>query len=381
MKNNHLVIVSIAIGLSSVSFAQNTWDGSSISTITTNGSVGIGASPGTYRLNLSNSVTANGISQNTTSAISGNQYGIANNLTTSNTTGSKYGLYNTITNSSGSASYGVYSLNTANGTGTKYGIYSNVSGSGAGIGYGIYSTVVGQSSTKYSIYSTVANTGTASSTTDATSFGVYSIATGADTRAGYFRGDLEMNQGNTIYASANGSKTMFFNHAGTGDNTLSIVFNQTSNQYDWAWSKSLLLTRGGEMIKRFDNGIDKVFSINRFDLNQDVFRIYGDGKVYATEVNVRLASSFPDYVFKSDYRLMPLDEVNSYIRSNGHLPNVPAASEVEKEGINVGQMTTVLVEKVEELTLYLLEQQSLIKQQQLEIEQLKADLKKISDNK
>lgn len=376
-KINHLILVCIAVCLSTVSFAQNTWDGSSISTITTNGSVGIGASPGVYRLNVNNSLTGSGISQNTTSAVNGAQYGIANNLNTSNTSGSKYGLYNTLLNNSSSASYSIYSQNTVNGTGSKYGVYSNVSGAGAGIGYGIYSTIVGQSVTKYSIYSTVSNGGTSASSMDATAFGLYSIASGADVRAGYFRGDVEVNQGNTIYSSANGNKTMFFENAGANDYRTTIVFNQTNNQYDWGWGKALELNRAGEMIKKID-GTGKVFSINRSDLTQDVFRVYGDGKVFATEVNVMLSSAFPDYVFKSDYKLMPLSDVGSYIKLNGHLPNVPAAAEIEKEGINVGQMTTMLVEKVEELTLYLLEQQSLIKQQQIEIEELKSELKKIN---
>lgn len=367
----------IALCLNFISFAQNTWDGSSTSTITSNGSIGIGSSPGVFRLNLSNSVTSSGISQSTTSAINGTQYGIANNLNTTNTSGAKYGFYNTLTNYSSTSSFGMYSTNVAHGTGSKYGIYSNVTGSGSGAGYGIYSTISGSSTTRYSIYSSVTNSGTNNSSTDATVFGLFSSALGADSRAGYFRGDLEMNQGNTIYSSANGSKTMLFNHNSAGDNVLSFVFNQTNNQYDWGWSKSLQLNRAGEMIKRID-GAGKVFSINRFDLSQDVFRVYGDGKVFATEVNVMLASAFPDYVFKSDYKLMPLNEVDSYIKSNGHLPNVPSASEVEKTGINVGEMTTTLVEKVEELTLYLIEQQTLIKQQQVEIEALKSELKKIA---
>ncbi|WP_341903694.1 hypothetical protein [Fluviicola taffensis] len=376
-KINHLITACVAVCLSNVSFAQNTWDGGTTSTITTNGSVGIGASPGVYRLNVTNASTASGISQSTTSAISGNQYGISNNLNNTNTSGTKYGLYNTVTNYSSGSSYGIYSTNVAQGTGQKYGIYSNVSGGGNGVGYGIYSSISGTSTVRYSIYSSVTNSGTRTSSTDATVFGFFSSALGGDSRSGYFRGDLEVNQGNTIHSSSNGNKTMFFESDVANDYRTAIVFNQTSNQYDWAWGKALELNRAGEMIKKID-GTGKVFSINRSDLSQDVFRIYGDGRVFSTELNVKLASAFPDYVFKSDYQLMPLNEVSDYIKSNGHLPNVPAAAEVEKEGINVGEMTTVLVEKVEELTLYLIEQQSFIKQQQVEIEKLKLELKKIT---
>lgn len=377
-KINHLMVACFAVGLNSMSFAQNTWDGSSTPTITTNGSIGIGTTPSSaYRFMINNTTTGSGIYQTTNLGLNGSQYGIYNFLNTGTGAGTKYGVFNSTVTSTSSNTYGTYSVTSVGGTGTKYGISANVNGSGTGIGYGVYSSVSGSASVKYGFYSTVSNTGANNSSTDATAFGVYSIGTGADSRAGYFRGDVEVNQGSTIYSSSNGSKTLFFNHNTAGDNIMSIAFNQTNNQYDWGWSKSLQLNRAGEMIKRFD-GTGKVFSVFRFDLNQDVFRVYGDGKVFATEVNVLLASNFPDYVFKSDYKLMPLAEVGSYIKSNGHLPNVPAAAEVEKEGLNVGQMTTVLVEKVEELTLYLLEQQTLIKQQQVEIEALKTELQKIN---
>ena len=80
-----------------------------------------------------------------------------------------------------------------------------------------------------------------------------------------------------------------------------------------------------------------------------------DGKVICEELKVKNSEAWPDYVFQDDYELMPLPEVAAYIQANNHLPNVPSASEVEKEGIAVGEMNRKLLEKVEELTLYLLE--------------------------
>jgi hypothetical protein len=80
-----------------------------------------------------------------------------------------------------------------------------------------------------------------------------------------------------------------------------------------------------------------------------------NGTIRAKEVKVE-AGPWPDYVFTPAYRLSPLTEVKSYIDKNGHLPEMPAAAEVAKEGIALGEMNKKLLQKVEELTLYLIEE-------------------------
>jgi hypothetical protein len=60
----------------------------------------------------------------------------------------------------------------------------------------------------------------------------------------------------------------------------------------------------------------------------------------------------PDYVFKSDYKLASLKDVKAYIEKNHHLPEMPSAKTITKQGLNLGQMNTLLLKKVEELTLY-----------------------------
>jgi hypothetical protein len=65
---------------------------------------------------------------------------------------------------------------------------------------------------------------------------------------------------------------------------------------------------------------------------------------------------FPDYVFHTNYRLRPLSEVEQYIKQYGHLPEVPTAEEVEKNGLDVGDNQITLLKKIEELTLYVIEQ-------------------------
>nr|WP_299073826.1 tail fiber protein [uncultured Allomuricauda sp.] len=79
------------------------------------------------------------------------------------------------------------------------------------------------------------------------------------------------------------------------------------------------------------------------------------GDIHAEEVKVDLSVPGPDYVFKKDYDLKPLEEVQNYIKAHGHLPNIPSAPEMEKNGIQLGEMNMKLLEKIEELTLYVIE--------------------------
>jgi len=79
------------------------------------------------------------------------------------------------------------------------------------------------------------------------------------------------------------------------------------------------------------------------------------GNAIAESMTVDLQANWPDYTFKKDYRLMPLTDLKVYIDKNQHLPEVPTAEQVAKTGINLGEMNALLVKKVEELTLYLIE--------------------------
>ena len=73
-----------------------------------------------------------------------------------------------------------------------------------------------------------------------------------------------------------------------------------------------------------------------------------------------MSGSWPDYVFAEDYELPSLKEVEASINKYQHLPGVPSASEVSKDGLMVGEMQKILMEKVEELTLYTIAQQKQI---------------------
>jgi len=95
------------------------------------------------------------------------------------------------------------------------------------------------------------------------------------------------------------------------------------------------------------------------------------GKIIAEEVRVTLQAAWPDYVFENTYNLMPLEELEQHILQNKHLPNIPKATTLENEGIALGVMQSKIMEKVEELSLYIIELNKKLKEQESEINQLK----------
>jgi hypothetical protein len=83
-------------------------------------------------------------------------------------------------------------------------------------------------------------------------------------------------------------------------------------------------------------------------------------------------TGWPDYVFEESYQLHSLDSVAAFIKVNKHLPNVPAAAEIEKNGLDVGDNNAVLLRKIEELTLYLIEQNKRIKDLEIKLKEQQA---------
>jgi len=116
----------------------------------------------------------------------------------------------------------------------------------------------------------------------------------------------------------------------------------------------------------------RLSSAGKVGINTDCFTgphsLYIEGSAIAEEIFVQLKSAWCDYVFADDYYLRPLAEVEDYIKENGHLPNIPSAAEIEETGIPLGEMERLLTEKVEELTLYVIELRK-------EIDTLKEEIK------
>ena len=86
------------------------------------------------------------------------------------------------------------------------------------------------------------------------------------------------------------------------------------------------------------------------------------GTIRAEEVVVQ--TGWSDFVFEDDYQLRSLDEVAEFIEAKGHLPDIPSAEAVAENGVTLGQMNAKLLQKLEEMTLYLLQQQEIVTQLQ-----------------
>ena len=91
------------------------------------------------------------------------------------------------------------------------------------------------------------------------------------------------------------------------------------------------------------------------------YKLAVEGNIRAREIRVD-TESWPDYVFENDYDLPSLEEIQKYIQKNGHLPNIPTAKEIEAEGLELGKMDRLLLEKIEEMILYIIDLKAEIKE-------------------
>ena len=101
-----------------------------------------------------------------------------------------------------------------------------------------------------------------------------------------------------------------------------------------------------------------------------------NGKIRAHEIKVEILN-WPDYVFAQDYTLETLEETEKHIKEKGHLPGIPSAEEVKTNGVDLEEMNAKLLQKIEELTLHLIDQNKLIQTQQKLIEQQQKSIETI----
>lgn len=150
----------------------------------------------------------------------------------------------------------------------------------------------------------------------------------------------------SFYGATNSSINFLRGGGTTGG---SISFNTNDNT-----EKMRILYNGNV-------GIGIAHPQNKLDVN---------GTIHSKTVLVDL-NGWADYVFKPTYQLRPLTEVKAYIDQNKHLPEIPSEQEIAKNGLNVGEMNKLLMKKVEELTLYLIEKDQQDRQKDKQLEELK----------
>jgi len=102
------------------------------------------------------------------------------------------------------------------------------------------------------------------------------------------------------------------------------------------------------------------------------YKLSVNGAIRCTKVSVEIG--WADYVFNEEYKLMPLNELEKFVSENNHLPNIPPASEIEKNGLDLGNLQVKQMEKIEELTLYIIEMNKTMQAQNERVAQLEKKL-------
>lgn len=117
-------------------------------------------------------------------------------------------------------------------------------------------------------------------------------------------------------------------------------------------------------------------------LNEE-YKLFVEKGILTEKVKVALRdnANWADYVFAADYKLRSLGEVETFIKENGHLPGIGSSTEIVKNGLDLGAMQAKQMEKIEELTLYAIEQNKILEKQSKEIEELKAQVKMLLERK
>jgi len=118
--------------------------------------------------------------------------------------------------------------------------------------------------------------------------------------------------------------------------------------------------------------------IGTSNTNDAAYKLFVETGIRTRKIKVD-QDGWPDYVFNRNYHLRPLNEIEKFIRQYQHLPDVPSAAEVKNEGIDLGANQAVLLEKIEELTLYLIEQQKQMDELRRQVQDLQKGAAKNND--
>ena len=105
-------------------------------------------------------------------------------------------------------------------------------------------------------------------------------------------------------------------------------------------------------------------------IRPDGYKLYVEEGILTEKVKVELVTNWADFVFDKNYKLPSIYEVEKFIKENKHLPDIPSAKEVKENGIDLGEMDAKLLQKIEELTLYIIEQQKQLEELRSQVEKL-----------
>ncbi|MFC2152374.1 collagen-like protein [Bacteroidota bacterium] len=304
-------------------------------------------------------------------------YGININLNSVKSTGSRYGLYIDTPDAEGLATtYGAYIrgiTNEESGSQTVYGLKAVAQDGGGGV-----------SSTLYSIYTRASG--------GAINYAIYS-----DGGINYFSGNVGIGTlphsnfvldiggsthigGNLYFSGGSDHIIGIWDHDTNGDGNSILLHGGDARGSSLAFGGNIVLKGGegiydgehGNVLLAYDVANEEVIGKVGIGTTNPGEMLSVKGKIEAEEVMV-ITDVMPDYVFKDDYKLLSLVKLEQFIKENNHLPEVPSEKEVEENGgtISLGEMNTILLKKIEELTLYTIEQQNQINNMKREIEELR----------
>ena len=152
------------------------------------------------------------------------------------------------------------------------------------------------------------------------------------------------------------------------------IYTTSSTNPGSADSKTWWDRHASDNIQRWGNGTAIYMTLKSGNLGIGVTnptrKLEVNGTIRAKEVIVETTGIWADFVFDKNYKLASLAEVEEHINEQGHLPEIPSAAEVAENGINLSEMNVKLLQKVEELTLYIIAQNKDIQQLQKEMESL-----------
>ncbi|HZV69683.1 MAG TPA: hypothetical protein VFG10_09070 [Saprospiraceae bacterium] len=161
------------------------------------------------------------------------------------------------------------------------------------------------------------------------------------------------------YSVILGDADNIFTKVGIGTTSPTALLHVNSH----SGSDVLYITSNGNnalrVLQNRDVIIDHQLMVNT-TTGKDGYEVSINGDIACEEVLVQASEDWPDHVFAEDYALMNMDELRNYLIDKKHLPGIPSATEVLKEGVKLGDMQERLLEKIEEMTLYILQLESRI---------------------